>query len=203
MPFKRHDAHRHYIPKATYRVRNWSAYNAGLCQRGSLTVWLSPDKIDGWKASKRDGRGGQQVYSGSAIEAMLTLGTVYHLPLHQTPGLTKSVFRAGWCSSSRGQPGDALPAAKNAVDRALGSHEVFPVKRYDKVGLLVPGSMGLSPLGHATPRPHQLTCGRRFDPVAPRSSIHGAKGSGRWDHSREPPLSAKPRGGPPTRIQRD
>ncbi len=32
------------------------------------------------------------VYSDSAIEAMLTLGTVYHLPLRQTYGLTKSVF---------------------------------------------------------------------------------------------------------------
>ncbi|MGI9503583.1 MAG: IS5 family transposase [Geminicoccaceae bacterium] len=92
MPFKHHDAHRHHIPKATYRVRNWSAYNAGLCQRGSLTVWLSPETIDDWRAPKRKGRGGQPVYSDRAIEAMLTLGAVYHLPLRQTHGLTKSVF---------------------------------------------------------------------------------------------------------------
>ena len=59
---------------------------------GALTVWLSPNKIDGWKAQKREGRGGQQVYSDNAIEAMLTLGTVYRLPLRQTRGLTKSVF---------------------------------------------------------------------------------------------------------------
>ena len=32
------------------------------------------------------------MYSDGAIEAMLTLGTVYHLPLRQTHGLTKSVF---------------------------------------------------------------------------------------------------------------
>ena len=92
MPFKHHNAHRHHIPKTKYRVRNWPAYNAGLCQRGSLTIWLSPDRMDGWKAPKREGRGGQQVYSDSAIEAMLTLGTVYHLPLRQTHGLTRSVF---------------------------------------------------------------------------------------------------------------
>ncbi|MGI9510926.1 MAG: IS5 family transposase [Geminicoccaceae bacterium] len=92
MPFKHHDAHRHHIRKAKYRVRNWSVYNAGLCQRGSLTVWLSSETIDGWKAPKREGRGGQPVYSDGAIEAMLTLGAVYHLPLRQTRGLTKSVF---------------------------------------------------------------------------------------------------------------
>ncbi len=92
MPYKFHEAHRHHIPKAKYRVRNWTAYNAGLCQRGSITIWLSPDKIDSWRAPKREGRGGEPVYSDSAIEAMLTLGAVYHLPLRQTHGFTKSVF---------------------------------------------------------------------------------------------------------------
>ena len=59
MPYKFHDAHRQHIPKAKYRVRNWPAYNAGLCQRGSITLWLSPDVTDGWKAPKREGRGGE------------------------------------------------------------------------------------------------------------------------------------------------
>lgn len=27
-------------PKDKYKVMNWSAYNAGLKQRGSLTIWL-------------------------------------------------------------------------------------------------------------------------------------------------------------------
>ena len=60
MPFKFHDARRHHIPKAKYRVRNWPAYNAGLCRRGSITFWLSPDVTDGWKAPKREGRGGER-----------------------------------------------------------------------------------------------------------------------------------------------
>jgi hypothetical protein len=79
MPFKFHDARRHHIPKAKYQVRNWPAYNAGLCQRGSITLWLSPYVTDGWKASKRKGRGGEALYSDSAIEAMLTLGAVYQV----------------------------------------------------------------------------------------------------------------------------
>ena len=92
MPFKLHDAHRHHFPKATYRVRNWPAYNAGLCQRGSITMWLSPGKIDDWQAPKREGRGRDLVYSDTSIEPMLTLGAIYHLPLRQTHGFTKSVF---------------------------------------------------------------------------------------------------------------
>lgn len=91
MPFKFHDAHRHHIPKAKYQVRNWSEYNAGLCQRGSITFWLCPDVTDGWKAPKQDGRCGVMTYSNTAIEAMLTLGTVFHLPLRQTHGFTKCV----------------------------------------------------------------------------------------------------------------
>ncbi|MGI9435351.1 MAG: IS5 family transposase, partial [Geminicoccaceae bacterium] len=90
--YKFHDAHRHHIPKTKYRVRNWPAYNAGLCQRGSITLWLSPDVTDGWKSPKREGRGGEALYLDGAIEAMLTLGAVYHLRLRQTQGFTRSVF---------------------------------------------------------------------------------------------------------------
>ncbi|MEO1211293.1 MAG: IS5/IS1182 family transposase, partial [Cyanobacteria bacterium J06638_20] len=32
----------------SYRIRNWSEYNAGLKQRGSVTFWLSDDVMDGW-----------------------------------------------------------------------------------------------------------------------------------------------------------
>ena len=92
MPYKFHDAHRHHIPKAKYRVRNWRTYNAGLCERGSITLWLSADVTDGWRAPKREGRGGEIVYSDGAIEAMLTMGAVYHLRLRQTQGFTNSLF---------------------------------------------------------------------------------------------------------------
>ncbi|MEX3611838.1 MAG: IS5/IS1182 family transposase, partial [Burkholderia sp.] len=27
-------------PKARYRVRNWSAYNVGLINRGNVTMWI-------------------------------------------------------------------------------------------------------------------------------------------------------------------
>jgi hypothetical protein len=45
-------------PKATYRVRNWATYNDSLVQRGSITVWISDEVIEGWKANRsiRTGR---------------------------------------------------------------------------------------------------------------------------------------------------
>ena len=41
-----------------YRVRNWPAYNAGLKQRGSLTVWVPPDLADVWYYQGPTKRGG-------------------------------------------------------------------------------------------------------------------------------------------------
>ena len=116
MPYKFHDAHRHHILKATYRVRNWRAYNAGLCQRGSVILWLSADVIDGWKAPKRETRGGERIYSDGAIEAMLTMGAVYHLPTAPDPRLHQEFARSARLGSSCCQCVDALPSAQGAVD---------------------------------------------------------------------------------------
>ena len=32
--------------KRTYRIRNWSEYNASLKQRGSLEIWISSERSD-------------------------------------------------------------------------------------------------------------------------------------------------------------
>jgi hypothetical protein len=41
MPHK-HNANRHHrIPRSRYKVTNWKAYEAGLRQRGSLTIWFT------------------------------------------------------------------------------------------------------------------------------------------------------------------
>ncbi|KAF1015326.1 MAG: hypothetical protein E5299_00676 [Burkholderia gladioli] len=36
----RKDIHKKGEPKAHYRVRNWAAYNAGLINRGNVTIWI-------------------------------------------------------------------------------------------------------------------------------------------------------------------
>jgi hypothetical protein len=38
LPFKANQDRRHHIPKQRHKVTNWSAYDAALRQRGSLTV---------------------------------------------------------------------------------------------------------------------------------------------------------------------
>jgi hypothetical protein len=79
--------------KKPYRNLNWPKYEAGLRQRGSLTIWLSGDAIKGWRAPKSGRPGGQRVYSRSAIETAVTIRMVYNLHLRQAEGFLASVFQ--------------------------------------------------------------------------------------------------------------
>jgi hypothetical protein len=58
MPNKSNDARRHHIPKMTFKVTNWAAYEAGLRRRGSLTLWVSEEAIAAWCAAPRMTPGG-------------------------------------------------------------------------------------------------------------------------------------------------
>jgi hypothetical protein len=91
MPFQHHAARRHHIPQARYKVRNWREYDAGLRRRGSLTLWITDEALAAWRAAPRITPGGQALYSDVAIETVLTLRTVLHLPLRQTEGLVASL----------------------------------------------------------------------------------------------------------------
>src|SRR4051812_35812775 len=93
MPFKANAARRHRIPKQRRRVTNWSAYDAALRQRGSLTVWFSEEAIAAWRAVPRTTPGGQPHYSALAITTALTLRAVFRLALRQTEGLIGSILR--------------------------------------------------------------------------------------------------------------
>ena len=55
--------------KARYRVRNWPEYEAGLRNRGDLTLRLSDAALDAWRAPASGTPGGQRTYSDLAIEA--------------------------------------------------------------------------------------------------------------------------------------
>jgi hypothetical protein len=80
--------------KHAYETANWSEYEAGLRQRGSLTAWISEDELVTWGPLARSRRkpGGQQRYSNQAIETALTVGMVFHLALRQTEGFLRSLF---------------------------------------------------------------------------------------------------------------
>jgi hypothetical protein len=89
MKYPKTSQYRH--AKSQYRIRNWSEYEAGLKKRGDLTVWLSDDALDAWRAPANGNPGGQRRYADHAIETALTIRMVFHLPLRQTEGFLRGL----------------------------------------------------------------------------------------------------------------
>ena len=56
---------------ATYKTRNWPAYNEALKRRGSLTIWFAPAMK--WEAAPTGKRGLQPTYCDGAIQTCLTM----------------------------------------------------------------------------------------------------------------------------------
>jgi Transposase DDE domain len=75
-----------------YRIRNWKQYNDALVNRGSLTLWVDQAALQSWRYRGPAQRGAQFLYSDTAIECVLTLRSVYHLPLRATEGFARSIF---------------------------------------------------------------------------------------------------------------
>lgn len=92
MPFTFHGPRRHKIPRARYRVSNWPDYDRGLVQRGAIRVWIAEDALAAWAAPRRPPRGGQPRYSDLAIETALMQAAVFHVPLRQAEGFTRSLM---------------------------------------------------------------------------------------------------------------
>ena len=92
LPFKLNQDHHHHIRRQRRKVLNWPAYEAGLRQRGSLTVWFTDEAVAAWAAEPRTTRGGQPFYSPLAILTALTLRAVFRLAYRQTEGLIGSII---------------------------------------------------------------------------------------------------------------
>ena len=80
-------------PKRLYRVQNWSDYENGLVQRGSITFWMSEEFERIWRYTGKKQRGSQFEYSDQAIEIMLTLKEIFHLPNRSVEGFVRSLFQ--------------------------------------------------------------------------------------------------------------
>ncbi len=78
--------------KTRYKISNWPTYEAGLRQRGSVTLWLSEDVRSSWCHTGRRKPGGTRVYSDAAIETFWTIRMIYGLALRQTEGFIESLF---------------------------------------------------------------------------------------------------------------
>lgn len=79
--------------KSRYRVRNWPEYDRALVQRGSVILWVSDDAIAKWRYDGPTHRGAPFVYSDTAIETVLTLREVFHLPNRGVEGFVRSLFQ--------------------------------------------------------------------------------------------------------------
>ncbi|MGJ3249452.1 MAG: IS5 family transposase [Elainellaceae cyanobacterium] len=79
--------------KPQYRIRNWSEYNAGLKQRGSLTFWIDESVLEAWIVEDLSGKpGASKLYSDLAIMTMATLKAIYRLAGRQCQGFVESIF---------------------------------------------------------------------------------------------------------------
>lgn len=79
--------------QSNYRIRNWSKYNAGLKQRGSITFWLDKAVIKQWLNQQKTGkRGASDVYSDLAIETVVMMKSIYGLAGRQAAGFVTSLF---------------------------------------------------------------------------------------------------------------
>src|SRR6476620_3450237 len=91
MPYKANEARRHKIPRARYRVTNWPEYDRALQQRGSLTVWVTPEALAAWHPPKTGRPGRSCTYSDIAIETGHLLRLAFGRPWRQTEGLLRSL----------------------------------------------------------------------------------------------------------------
>jgi hypothetical protein len=145
MPHKHNAARRHRIGKMKFKVTNWAEYDAGLRQRGSLTLWLTPEALDGWTAPRRTTRGGQPRYSDLAVETALTFGLLFGLRLRQSEGFLGSVLALmgldlpvpDHTTLSR-RAGTWKPAAKRHHMRAMSNGPIHVL--VDSTGLKIYGA---------------------------------------------------------------
>lgn len=79
--------------KPQYRIRNWSEYNEGLKQQGSLTFWIDDAALEAWVIPELSGKpGASEYYSDLAIVTMATVKAVYKLAGRQCQGFLESIF---------------------------------------------------------------------------------------------------------------
>ena len=82
------------VPRKPDGKIDWPRYNEALKERGNIRIWIDKDALDGWIEIGPDvkTRGGQRVYSDTAIGCVLTLRSVFHLTLRQAEKFCRSIL---------------------------------------------------------------------------------------------------------------
>ncbi|MEM7758000.1 MAG: IS5 family transposase [Cyanobacteria bacterium P01_A01_bin.40] len=127
--------------KNQYRIRNWSEYNAGLKQRGSITFWLSTNVIEKWLLQEKTGRrGASRTYSDIAIATISTVKSIFSLGGRQTQGFLESLFEL--------MNLDVPVPDHSTVSRRLSSLEIeLPVNKSKSLRHIVVDSTGVKVYG--------------------------------------------------------
>ena len=100
MPYKANEPRRHKIPRARYKVRNWPEYDRALQQRGSLTVWVTPEALAAWHPPRTGQRGRPRSYSDVAIETGHLLRLAFGRPLGRATAASIAFGRIPSCSGA-------------------------------------------------------------------------------------------------------
>ena len=75
-----------------YRVKNWPEYNAGLIERGNVSIWMDQEMFAPTAGAPVQ-RGRPQAYCDAVIQMLLALKSVYRLPLRALQGFAMSLRR--------------------------------------------------------------------------------------------------------------
>ena len=80
--------------KGKYKVVNWKAYNASLCRRGDITLWIDSSVLREWRDIDLSRKVvGEKQYPDSVILTCLTLCMQHHFALRQTTGFVRSLLK--------------------------------------------------------------------------------------------------------------
>ena len=101
-------------PKASYRVTNWPEYNAGLIERGNVSIWMDQEMFAPTAGAPVQ-RGRPQAYCDAVIQMLLALKSVYRLPLRALQGFAMSLAPPGAAGLASAQLQHAEPKGQGAA----------------------------------------------------------------------------------------
>lgn len=141
--------------KSTFRIRNWSEYNASLKQRGSLTIWVNSDATANWTTDELSGEpGASPTYTDLAIETMATVQAIFSLPGRQTQGFLQSLFELMKLNLP-------VPDHSTLSRRRRDLEITLPVKKLSESVHLVIDSTGVKVYGEGEWKVRQHGIGKR------------------------------------------
>lgn len=158
-------------PEGLYRIKNWPEYNAGLIQRGDVSIWMDEKMFVSAPVTSSQ-RGRAQTYCDGAMQMLLALKSVYRLPLRALQGFAQSLRRLA-------MPSLPVPNYSTLSRRAKALQVTLPALRNvgEAVHLLV-DSTGLKLFGEGEwkVRKHRYAKRRSWRKVHATANWCGAPG---------------------------